>query len=316
MKDMPAGYHPSTDGSASRLSITAVILTRDEDIHIARCLTNAKQVARRIVVVDSFSNDRTVEIARELGAEVFQRKFRNQADQFQWAIDNCEIRTDWVLRLDADEYLEPALIEEIRHRLPSLPDEVTGVMLKRKLIFRGRWIRFGGYYPTVLLRLWRTGKAVLTPTWMDEHVVLKDGRSVTFAHDFCDHSLKDITAWTEKHNRYATRKMVDFIALDYGLGTAHPAAPRTHHRAWRRFFRYSLFRRLPLYLRSGLYFLYRYVIRLGFLDGGNGLVWHGLQGFWYHLLIDAKVAEARAHIHAHGIDSFKAHLKTHHGIEL
>ena len=315
MKDMLAETYPAPRSDASPLPITAVILTYNEEIHISRCLANVLQVAQRVIVVDSFSTDRTVEIALQFGAEIHQRKFENQANQLQWALNNCEFGTGWILRLDADEYLEPALIEEIRTKMHDLRSDVAGVNLKRKLIFRGRWIRFGGYYPTILLRLWRVGAADVSSTWMDEHTVLKLGHSVTFSHDFCDHNLKDITAWTDKHNRYATRKMADFIAMHYSIDSGHSIAAAPDRR-WKHFLQHGVFRRCPLYLRSVLYFLYRYFLRLGFLDGGNGLVWHGLQGFWYHLLIDAKIAEARTYIRAHGIESFRAHLKHRHGIEL
>lgn len=315
MRDVLAEPDPVTRGSSAAPPITAVILTYNEDIHIARCLANVWQLAGRVIVVDSFSTDRTVEIARQLGAEVHQRKFKTQADQLQWALDTCDFGNGWILRLDADEYLEPPLIEEIRTRLDALPADVMGVNLKRKLIFRGRWIRFGGYYPAVLLRLWRVGAGELSPTWMDEHTLLRRGCSVTFAHDFCDHNLRDITAWTEKHNRYATRKMADVIAQDHGLIPAHHASHGST-RGWRRNLLRAAFRHSPLYLRSVLLFIYRYFLRLGFLDGSDGLVWHGLQGFWYHLLIDVKIAEARAHIRTYGLESFRAHLKMRHGIEL
>ncbi len=302
----------------SRLSITAIILTFNEDIHIQRCLANAAQVAERLVIIDSFSSDRTVEIARQFGADVYQRRFLNQAEQFQWALDNCDIRSEWVLRLDADEYLEPELIKEIRTRLPLLPIEVTGVRLRRKLIFRGKWIRYGGYYPTVLLRLWRTGKAEIQQLWMDEHAVLKEGKSIVFKQDFCDHNLRDITWWTDKHNRYSTRKMADFIALEFGPGrAAGTEREKTDQaRTWQKSAQYWAFRKTPLYFRSVLYFLYRYIIRLGFLDGKQGFLWHALQGLWYFLLIDLKIEDARAFIAAHGVEAFKDHLKSHHEIDL
>ncbi|PPQ31689.1 glycosyl transferase family 2 [Rhodoblastus sphagnicola] len=299
------------------LSITAIILTFDEEIHLERCLKSLSSLVERIVVVDSFSTDGTVGVARALGAEVAQRAFTHQADQLQWALDTLDIRTNWVLRLDADEYLEPALIAEIRARLPSLPSTVAGVRLRRKLIFRDKWIRFGGYYPTVLLRLWRNGQAHVPQLRMDEHIVLNGGEAIVFSKDFCDHNLRDITWWTEKHNRYATRKMADFIAMERGLGKANgTGADADASRAWKRFLQYAVFRRMPLYLRAVLLFGYRYVLRLGFLDGRPGFVWHALQGFWYTMLIDAKVEEARLFIAARGLDAFRAHVADRHGIVL
>lgn len=305
----------ATDGGTARaaLSLTVIILTFDEELHIERCIKNVISIADRVVVVDSFSTDGTVEIARSLGAEVVQRRFKHQADQFQWALDALEIGTKWVLRLDADEYLEAALIQEMRQRLPTLSADVAAVRMKRKLIFRGKWIRHGGYYPNVLLRLWRTNAVEVQQLWMDEHVVLKEGETVIFDGDFCDHNLRDITWWTEKHNRYATRKMVDFIAIEYGLSRPSSAPPR---RAVKHFLKYTVFRRSPLYLRSVLYFTYRYVLRLGFLDGRQGFVWHALQGFWYSVLTDAKIDEARAYIAEHGVAAFKRRLANQDEIEL
>jgi glycosyltransferase involved in cell wall biosynthesis len=300
-----------------KLSLTVIILTYNEELHLERCINSVSALAERIIVVDSYSTDSTWDIAQRLGVEIRQRAFKHQAEQFQWALDTCDVLSDWVLRLDADEYLETALIEEIRTRLPELPDDVTGVSLKRKLIFRDKWIRFGGYYPTILLRLWRTGKAELQQVWMDEHAVLKAGKCILFKHDFCDHNLRDIGWWTEKHNRYSTRKMADFIAFEYKTARAPAREREGPNRAetWTRSLKYLLFRSAPLYLRSVLYFLFRYVICLGFLDGKQGFLWHVLQGLWYSLLIDIEIEDARGFIAAYGIEAFKDHLKAHHKID-
>ncbi len=304
--------------SSPALSVTVAVLTYNEEIHLERCLANVAGWAERVIVVDSFSTDRTVEIARRFGAQLHQRPFKHQAEQFQWALDHCEIATDWVLRLDADEYLEEALKTEIAQRLPALPPEVTGVILKRKVIFRGTWIRHGGYYPTSFLRLWRRGAAHIEQRWMDEHAILLRGRSVTMAHDFVDHNLRDITWWTYKHNRYATRQMVDFIGLEYGLFSIDDRM-KTHGDAKtrrKRALRNRVFGNAPLYVRSVLYFLYRYVLRLGVLDGKQGFIFHYLHGFWYFLLMDIKIDEARTYIRLYGVDAFRQYLARHHNIEL
>lgn len=302
-----------------KLSITAIILTFNEEIHIERCLTRIAPLVERIIVVDSFSNDQTVAIARGFGIEVVQRAFTNQADQFQWAQSNCSVATDWVLRLDADEYLELGLIVAIRALLHGLPDDVTGLDLRLKVVFRERWIRFGGYYSTLLTRLWRTGAGYYEQRWMDERIVLTRGRSIHVrGGDLVDHSLKDIGWWTEKHNRYATRQMVDFINRDHNLFPIDHRVERNAHAQarWKRFLRNRIFAGAPLYLRSALYFVYRYVLRLGFLDGREGFLFHSLHGFWYFLLIDAKIDEARGYIVEHGLDAFRAHLRRRHGIAL
>jgi glycosyltransferase involved in cell wall biosynthesis len=301
-----------------QLSLTAIVLTFNEELHIVRCIERLQAVARRIVVIDSFSTDRTVEIARGLGAEVLQHKWKNYADQFQWGVDSANVTTDWVLRLDADEYLEPALVDELHRCLPELPTGVTGINLRRRVIFRDRWIKHGGFYPTILLRIWRNGAGRIEQRWMDEHIVLSHGGAVTLDNDFTDHNLQDITWWTDKHNRYATRQMVDFINLEHPLFPQDRAIAETANRqaSFKRFLRNHVFGSAPLYLRGVMYFFLRYVLRLGFLDGRQGFVFHFLQGFWNFILIDAKIDEARTYIRKHGLDAFKRHLAEHHKIEL
>ena len=299
--------------------MTVIILTFNEEIHIERCLRSAGRLAQRIIVVDSFSTDRTLEIARGLGAETLQRSFKHQADQFQWALDTCSIQTEWVLRLDADEFLEDELIAEVSERLADLSPDVTGVDFKRKFVFMGRWIKWGGYYPTVLTRMWRTSVGQIEQRWMDEHVVLSRGASTLFGRgDIVDENLHGVGAWVDKHNRYATRQMVDFLNREYGffkIDERMTQSANTQAR-WKRFMRNNIFGISPLYLRSALYFLYRYVIRLGILDGKQGFVFHSMHAFWYFLLIDAKISEARSFIRTNGPERFKVRLAEHYGVRL
>src|SRR5260370_4538781 len=303
---------------STALSVTVIVLACNEELHLERCLANVAGWAESMIVAASFSTDRTVDIARRFGAQLQRRPFKHQAEQFQWALDHCEVTTEWVLRLDADEYLEEALKAEIAQRLPGLPPEVTGVILKRKVIFRDNWIRHGGYYPASFLRLWRRGAACIEQRWMDEHAILLHGRSVTMAHDFVDHNLRDITWWIDKHNRYATRQMVDFIGLEHALFSIDDRV-KTHGDAKtrrKRALRNRVFGNAPLYLRSVLYFLYRYFLRLGVLDGKQGFVFHYLHGFWSFLLMDINIQEPRHHISLHGINAFRQYLARHHNIEL
>lgn len=310
--ERPAPVQPT------RLSITAIVLTFNEEIHIERCLSRIAPLVERIVVVDSFSTDRTLEIARSHGAEVLQRAFKNQADQFQWALDNCDLATDWVLKLDADEYIEDAAQTELRGLLPQLGDDVTGLEIKLKVIFRGQWIRYGRYYSTVLLRLWRVGAGAMEQRWMDEHIVLSRGRTQRIkSGDLVDHNLNDIGWWIDKHNRYATRHMVDHINREYEL---FPEDERVLDGATaasrKRFLKNSVYGRAPLYLRAFFFYIYRYIFRLGFLDGKEGFAFHFMHGCWMMMLIDAKIDEARKYIAKHGVEAFKDRLRSHYRIEL
>jgi glycosyltransferase involved in cell wall biosynthesis len=292
-------------------SITVIILAFNEAIHIERCIRRIWPVAQRIVVIDCFSTDDTAQIASGLGAEVLQRQWKNHADQLQWALDAADPATDWVMRIDCDEYLEETLQRALITRLPTLPQAVCGIEVKLKLIFRQRFIRWGGYYRTWLLRLWRTGAARAEPRWMDERMVLTRGKTFRLkGGDLVDENLKDIDWWTSKHNGYATSHMIDFISSEYNLHSPDSCVRRKW--AWR----HRLYRQAPLYWRAALYFLQRYLLRLGFLDGREGFVWHALQGFWLFVLIDAKIDEARGFIRAHGVDAFRTHLKDRYRMEL
>ncbi len=303
---------------ASKLSITVIILSFNEEIHIERCLTRIAPLVERIVVVDSFSTDSTVEIARHLGAEVLQHAWKNYSDQFQWGLDNAKPTSEWVMRLDSDEYIELGAQDALRRLLPTLDDETTGLTFKLKVVFRERFIRHGRYYSSVLLRIWRNGVGQIEQRWMDEHIVLSRG---TTRHveggDLVDHNLNDIGWWTDKHNRYATRHMVDFINREYGLFNEDERIQETAAAARRkRFLKNSVYGRAPIYLRAVLFYLYRYFVRLGFLDGKEGFLFHFLHGFWVYMLIDAKIEEARMFIAKHGVEAFKTHLRVHHKIEL
>jgi glycosyltransferase involved in cell wall biosynthesis len=295
----------------TKLPITLIVLSFNEEIHMERCLSRIAPYVERIVVIDSFSTDATVAIARAHGAEVLQHAFKNHADQFRWGLTAAAPITEWVMRIDCDEYFEESAWPALARLLPTLPPDVTGVEVRRKFIFRETWIRHGRYYPVVLLRLWRSGAAEMEQRWMDEHITLVRGRSVLLeGGDLVDHNLAGIDAWTAKHNRYATLAMVDAINREHPLFEEDRRVESSEGAAARnRFLKNSVYGRAPLYLRALLLFVYRYVFRLGFLDGRIGFVFHVLHGFWVFLLIDAKIDEARDFIRQQGLEAFKQRLR-------
>ena len=211
-------------------SLTAVILTKNEAIHLARCISSLERCAERVVVVDSFSTDNTVEIARNAGAEVFEHPFRNYADQFNWALDNCKISSTWTMRIDADEYVDTELADNIAQRLDRLGEEITGVAVTRYISFLGRVIRHGGVSPQQLLKLWRTGIGRIESRWMDEHTILNSGDIVSFDGALVDDNLKGLHFWIDKHNRYAMREVVDLLNDQYQFFVEH-ALPGTSKEA-------------------------------------------------------------------------------------
>lgn len=275
------------------LDISVIILTYNEEIHIRRCIENVLPFAREVFVVDSCSTDATVDIARALGAEVYAHDWPgNQAAQFNWALDNLPIKSEWVLRLDADEYLLPDLITEMQAKVPQLPCHVTGVELKRRHIFMERWMR-RGTYPVKILRLFRYGKAVCEQRLMDEHICLLEGICVTFDNDFCDHNLHNLTWWITKHNGYAIREAVELLDIEFNLFPPHESLPMLAEQAAKKRIRKQKYARMPLFWRAFMYFFLRYIVKGGFLEGKEGFLWHFLQGWWYRTLVDAKIFEIK-----------------------
>ena len=273
-------------------NISIIILTHNEEKHITRCLQSLLSFTDKIFIVDSFSTDRTVEIARSLGAVVVQNPWVNYATQFNFGIEHTPFKTDWLMRMDADEYVMPELADEITRRLADLPAEVGGVYVKRRVFFLNRWIRHGSFYPIWLLRLWRRGDGFCEQVWHDEHIKLTQGEPVHFDHDIVDHNLNNLTWWTQKHNHYTILEMINLLNYRYHFDQAETVQPRLFGTQDQRMrFLKEKYASLPLFTRPILYFLYRYFIRLGFLDGRPGFVWCFLQGLWYRFLVDAKLLE-------------------------
>ncbi|WP_256009557.1 glycosyltransferase family 2 protein [Desertivirga xinjiangensis] len=274
-------------------SLTAIILTFNEEKHIERCILNLKRIAAKILVIDSFSTDKTIELAHMLGATVYQNSWTNHSTQFNWALQNCNIVTDWTMRIDCDEYLSDELIAELHQKLPAASIETGGFIMKRRVMFMDRWIKHGGYYPTYLLRIWRTGTAYIENRWMDEHVVLEHGKTITLRNDLVDHNLNNLSWWIQKHNNYAIGEMKDILNIANGtISEKNIDGKLTKNQITRkRWFKENVYFYIPLFVRPLFYYLYRYIILLGFFDGLPGLIFHFLQGFWYRFLVDAKVYE-------------------------
>ncbi|TSC59866.1 MAG: glycosyl transferase family protein [Parcubacteria group bacterium LiPW_15] len=265
-------------------SISLIILTYNEEANLPKCLKSVEGLAAEIVIVDSGSTDKTKEIAEKFGAKFIVHEFKNQADQFNWALANIELKGDWILRLDADEELLPELKEEIRAKLPDVSEDVCGLYLNRRNYFKGAWIKHGGYYPIWILRLFRKGAAKSEEREMDEHLVLLRGRAEKLANDFIDNNLKGLEEWKAKHRKYAMREARAYLAHEDGKEVGGQAGAK-------RKMKLAVYYRVPPFLRVILYFLYRYFILLGFLDGWRGTQFHLLQGFWYRWLIDFNIVK-------------------------
>jgi glycosyltransferase involved in cell wall biosynthesis len=275
------------------LNLSVIILTYNEEKHIKRCIESVKEIAKEILIVDCFSSDKTVEIAESLGAYVFQHKWeKSYAKQFNWALENLPINNEWVLRLDADEYLSENLRKEIQIKLTNISDKISGIVIPLKRFFLEKPIK-RGTGSIKLLRLFRYKKAICEQRWMDEHIVLLEGSSIEFENAFVDHNLNNLSWWINKHNGYAIREAIDLLDIELGLiknkNVNVKLSPQAETKR-RRKYKYA---KQPLFVRSFLYFLYRYIFKLGFLEGKEGFLWHFLQGWWYRTLVDAIIFEIK-----------------------
>jgi glycosyltransferase involved in cell wall biosynthesis len=272
--------------------IHAIILTLNEERHIGRCIESIRPHCDSITVVDSGSTDRTVEIARLSGANVLVNPWINYATQLNFGVDHLAGRAGWLLRIDADEILERDSAETISHAVSRMPADVDGIEIQRQIFFLGKRMRHGAMEPSWQLRLWRNGAGRCEQRWMDEHIKVagKVERSNVVVIDI---NLNSLTWWTSKHNTYASREAIDILNQRFGflpLDSLHSAGASAQARI-KRFLKTNVYLRMPAGVRSIGYYLYRYVVCCGFLDGKSGFYWHLMQGLWYRVLVDAKVEE-------------------------
>ena len=299
------------------LDISVIILTFNEEIHIKRCLDRISPFVKSVFIIDSFSTDKTLEIAMEYGnVTILQNKWTNYATQFNWGLENADIKTKWILRLDADEYLTPELIEELKEKLPSLEQDITGIVFPLRRVFLGRTIR-RGMNQVKLLRLFKNGKARSEVRQMDEHIQVIEGRTVEFKNEFADDNLNNLSWWTQKHIGYAIREAADLLDIEFDFtntSTSDDSKQISEQAHQKRMMKHK-YAKQPLFWRSFAYFCYRYFFKLGFLEGKEGFLWHFLQGWWYRTLVDAKVYEIKKNCGSEK-EKIKEHLKELYNIKL
>ena len=274
-----------------RDALTIVVLTFNEERNLPGCLDSLAGWGRPVFVVDSGSTDRTAAIAREHGASVVEHPFETHASQWKWALAHLPLEADWVLALDADQRLSPELRSAIDRFLASA-GLAAGAFVCRRQVFRGKWIRFGGYYPKYLLKLFRRSAVAIDEADLVDHHFSVSGHVTRLTGDLIEDNQNEaaIAVWIAKHNRYAVlQARQELLHQGTRVGVSAMLGPPDR----RTQFLKQLWSHLPLYVRPCLYVFYRYVLRLGFLDGKQGFVFHVLQAFWYRLLVDINLDERR-----------------------
>lgn len=285
----------------NKAPLAVIILTYNEELNLPGALDSVCGWAGQVFVVDSFSTDRTVEIAKSYGAEIYQHPFGDYCDwaaQRNWALDNLPIKHDWVLFLDADERVTPELAREITDVLPCVDAEVGGFYINRRFVFMGRWLRHGGRYPDRVLRLVRRDRTRVLRVGRAEYFQV-NGRVQYLKHDMLHADQKGLAFWISKHNRYSDIGAKEVLELESGKLSSFEQQNRNkgsqselegRYRIW---IKQRVWPRLPSVARPLLRFFYRYFFQLGFLDGKEGLIYYVLHEFWYPFLIDAKAEELR-----------------------
>lgn len=263
----------------NKSDITVIILAKNEEKNILYAIESAKQISFRIIVIDSGSTDKTIEIANNNGAETYYHDWLGHAKQFNWALDNCNIDTSWVFRLDADERISKELAEEIVHLKPN--NEDVGFEMRWRVYFMKKWIKHGGTHRPFFLRLFRYGKGRAEEKLMDEHVVVQ-GRVNKLKNDLIHYDYKGLDEWLTKHIWYSNLELeMYYVQSDLQGGNVRQKSRR------------KIYYKLPLFLRARLYFWYRYYVQLGFLDGKEGRIYAFLQAYWYRYLVDSKIYERK-----------------------
>lgn len=285
----------------SKLPLSVVVLTKNEEQNIKDCLLSINGWVEEILIVDSGSTDDTLNIAADFTDKIYHHPFENYSLQRNWSQENLPIRNDWIFHLDADERVTSGLLQSLskffndqdRRRITS------GLMVRRSINFMGRQIRYGGVYPTYHCRIYRKEDGYCESRAYDQHFVV-DGKIDLIPEDLIEVTATSLESWTARHNRWAqleARYQAE-RKNDQLTGELQPAALGSpiQRRRWQRV---KILERSPLFLRAFAYFLYRYILRGGFLDGKEGLIYHVLHGFWFRFYIDSCIYELKQHKNDH-----------------
>ena len=268
-------------------TITTITLTYNEECNIAECLESVKGVANRMIILDGYSQDQTVKIAQSLGAEVMQKDC-NYFDRFQYAMDNIQFDTDWILFIDADERLTPEASEELAVLCDQCVNtDINGIVVNYRVNFMGKELRYGNS-SLKKLRVFKPGTVFLEDIKIDQHIRLKNGRFAYMKTYLVHKDYKGLANWCSKHITYAECAAEDYICKRFHQEDVETEGLEQSAKL-KRLLKYGLYYKLPAGMRAHLFYIYRYYLRLGFLDGKEGKIYTFLHAYWYRFLVDAMV---------------------------
>ena len=282
-----------TGASPRVLPVSAIVLTHNEEKNLPKCLDSIAGRVSEIIVVDSFSTDATLEVARKYTANIVQHAYEGHPQQWHWTITNAAIANDWVFAIDADFVVTQGVWDELDKRLGDAG--IHGFYVRHREIFRGRPISFGGAYPNHWLRIFRKQRVRIDlEERVDVHFFV-DGRVEKIEFDVEEQNYKDddIYFWIQKQNNFAKKHAAEEMDRKSRAVTSPVKTRFFGNPDERKLYLKQIWYRMPLYIRPFIYFFYRYFLRLGFLDGRAGFVYHFTQGFLYRLLVDINIEEIR-----------------------
>ena len=267
--------------------ITAIIMTKNEEKNIIGCLDSIKNLCSRVVVIDCGSADKTVELAKGLGADVYFHEFEYYAKQFNWGLDNCDITTKWVIRLDADEQFPENLCNEIEKNI-QLHDNnsVNGFVLGSVYFFMGKPLK--RIIGKRKLMVFKYGKARIEDRRRDAHTILSDGEAIILNEKFLHYDFKDLNNFIARYNWYATREAQDYIDYKNGKMENEISDKSIQKRRDKKF---GIYYRMPMFLRCFMLFVVNYIFKGNIFDGIPAFIYHVLSSFWYRFVVDAKIYE-------------------------
>lgn len=263
-------------------------------MHLPRLLNSISSLNASTYVLDSGSTDKTLEICADFNVEVIVHPFENHPKQWDIALKTFEIKTPWVIGLDADQMITQELSRLLEQFKNKDYLNVNGIYFNRKNYFKGRWIKHGGYYPKYLLKMFRYNIGFSDLAEKMDHRFQVPGKTIIWKlGHLIEENLKEnnIRFWIEKHNRYS-----DLLAKEgvmrrnkqlESLIKANLFGSPNHRNAYLK----KIWWQMPMYLRPTIYLIYRLIFRLGILDGKTGIIYHFLQGFWFRLIVDIKIDE-------------------------
>jgi len=273
-----------------------IILTFNEEIHLRRLLESIKDLHAEVFILDSGSTDDTLKIAQAYGAEVQNNPFVNHPKQWDFALKNFDIKTPWTIGLDADQVVTPELFDQLQKFKNIDFEGINGIYFNRKNYFQGSWIRYGGYYPIYLLKMFRTGIGHSDLNENMDHRFIVPGKTLIWKKGhLLEENLKenDIDFWFKKHGKYSDLIAQEEIERMQNLRTQllkpNLWGNPDEKKAWLK----RLWWKLPLGLRPYLYYSYRMIFKLGILDNKTARRFHYLQGLWFRKLVDEKISKLK-----------------------